>query len=233
MRSRDSIDDLIDRHGPDTIVAAMRPLLTDDRMARIEAVLDARLGGLTVVLENLYDPHNGAAALRSAEAFGLANVHAVESSGAFSASASITIGSDKWLDLHRHKDVAGAAAALRGHGFLLAAAVPSATATLDDVPGEQPLALWFGNEHLGLTPAAISACDLQVGIPMFGFTRSFNLSVSVALLTARAAERRRAALGRAGDLPEEERAYRRARWDAQDNRGAAEIIERYESGRTR
>lgn len=233
MLPRDQLDDLISRHGPETIVAAMRPLLTDERMARIEAVLDARLAGLTVVLENLYDPHNGAAALRSAEAFGLTGVHAVESSGAFTASTSVTIGSDKWLDLHRHKDVGTAAAALRADGFMLAAAVPSATTTLEDLPGEQPLALWFGNEHLGLTPAAIAVCDVMIGIPMYGFTRSFNLSVSVALLTSRAADRRRGALRRPGDLPLEERARRRARWYAQDIRGAVEIIDRYVSGRTR
>jgi tRNA (guanosine-2'-O-)-methyltransferase len=231
--ARDDIDELIERHGTETIVAAIRPLLSDERMARIESVLDARLAGLTVVLENLYDPHNGAAALRSAEAFGLCGLHAVESSGAFSASPAITIGCDKWVEVHRHPDVDHAAAALRADGFTLAAAVPSATATVDDLPGEQPLAIWFGNEHMGLTAAAVLACDVQVGIPMFGFTRSFNLSVSVALLTSRAAERRRAALGRTGDLPGEERAYRRARWYAQDIRGAAEVIDRHVSARTR
>lgn len=229
----DDIDELIRQHGPDTIVAAMTPILSDERRARIEDVLDQRLTGLTVVLENLYDPHNGAAALRSTEAFGLSAMHAIESSGPFSASPAITIGCDKWLDLHRHPDVATAAAALRADGFTLCAAVPLATTTVDDLPGEQRLAIWFGNEHMGLTAAAIEACDLQIGIPMHGFTRSFNLSVSVALLTQRAAERRRAALGRGGDLPGEERAHKRARWYAQDIRGAAEIIHRYVSGRTR
>src|SRR5688500_17782892 len=135
----------------------MRPLLSDERMARIEAVLDARLAGLTVVLENLYDPHNGAAALRSAEAFGLSALHVVEASGAFHASPSITIGCDKWLELHRHRDVASAAAALRAAGFTLCATVPTADATVDDVAGIQPVALWFGNEHMGLTRAAVEA----------------------------------------------------------------------------
>ena len=183
----DSARQLVDRHGPEVVVAALRPILSDERIARIEAVLDARLAGLTIVVENLYDPHNGAAAVRSAEAFGLSAVHAIEGTGPFHASPAVTIGCEKWIDLHRHPDVASARA------------------------------------------EAVAACTHRVEIPMYGFTRSFNLSVSAALILARASERRRTALGRLGDLPAEERAHRRARWYAQDIRGAAEIIERYVS----
>ena len=68
---------------------------------------------------------------------------------------------------------------------------------------------------------------------MYGFTRSFNLSVAVSLLVARMAERRRAALGRLGDLPPEVRAKWRARWYAQSIRGAAGIVERFVSEKTR
>jgi tRNA (guanosine-2'-O-)-methyltransferase len=228
---RDAIDELVARYGPEVVVAALRPLLTDERMARIEAVLDARLAGLTIVLENLYDPHNGAAAMRSAEAFGLVAVHAVEGTGRFDASPAVTIGCEKWIDLHRHRDVAAARAALAG--MLHIAAVPGAGATVDDLPPDQPWAFWFGNEHDGLSAAALAACAHRVEIEMFGFTRSFNLSVSAALILARASERRRTALGRPGDLPPEERARRRARWYAQDIRGAAEIIERHVSKQTR
>jgi len=227
----DSARQLVDRHGPEVVVAALRPILSDERIARIEAVLDARLAGLTIVVENLYDPHNGAAAVRSAEAFGLSAVHAIEGTGPFHASPAVTIGCEKWIDLHRHPDVASARAALAG--MIQVAALPGAGATVDDLPAGQPCAFWFGNEHDGLSAGAVAACTHRVEIPMFGFTRSFNLSVSAALLIARACERRRAALGRRGDLPAEERARRRARWYAQDIRGAAEIIDRYVSKQTR
>jgi tRNA (guanosine-2'-O-)-methyltransferase len=228
---RDAADELVARHGPEVVVAALRPILSDERVARIEGVLDARLAGLTIVVENLYDPHNGAAAVRSAEAFGLVAVHAVEATGRFHASPAVTIGCDKWIDLHRHPDVAAARAALPG--MIHVAAAPGAGATVDDLPAGAPCAFWFGNEHDGLSAEALAACSHRVEIPMFGFTRSFNLSVSAALILARASERRRAALGQAGDLPAEERARRRARWYAQDIRGAEEIIERHVSKRTR
>src|SRR5688572_18149833 len=128
----DAVDELVARHGPEVVVAAIAPLLSEERMARIESVLDARLAGLTLVVENLYDPHNGAAAVRSAEAFGLAAVHAVEGTGPFHASPAVTIGCEKWVDLHRHPDVAAARAALAG--MIHVAAVPGAGATVDDLP---------------------------------------------------------------------------------------------------
>jgi len=233
MRDGDDSDRLVERHGPDAVVAALAPLLSAERIARLEAVLDARLVGLTLVIENLYDPHNGAAALRSLEGLGIAAAHVIEGRGPFRASPAVTIGCDKWIDLHRHADVESARGALAAAGMTLCAAVPGAGATVDDLPPLEPCALVVGNEHEGLTPEALAACTRRIEIPMVGFTRSFNLSVAVALLAARLAERRRRALGRAGDLPVEVRAKWRARWYALSIRGAGEIVERYVSDLTR
>jgi len=229
MRAGDDSDRLVERHGPDAVVAALSPLMSPERMARIEAVLDARLVGVTLVIENLYDPHNGAAALRSLEGLGIAAAHVIEGSGPFRASPAVTIGCEKWIELHHHPDAESARAALTAAGMTLCAAVPGAGATVDDLPPLEPCALVVGNEHDGLTPEALAACSRRIEVPMYGFTRSFNLSVAVALLVARMAERRRRALGAAGDLPVEVRAKWRARWYAQSIRGAGEIIERYVS----
>jgi tRNA (guanosine-2'-O-)-methyltransferase len=233
MRDGDDSDRLVERHGAETVVDALSPLLSAERMARIEAVLDARLVGLTVVIENLYDPHNGAAALRSIEALGLGSAHVIEGRGPFRASPAVTIGCEKWIDLHHHADVESARAALTAAGMTLCAAVPGAGVSIDDLPALEPCALVVGNEHEGLTPEALAACTRRIEIPMHGFTRSFNLSVAVALLVSRLAEKRRQALGRAGDLSAELRAIWRARWYAQDIRGAGEIVERHVSNLTR
>jgi len=230
---RDPIAELLELHGPQRIVDVLRPILSEERVARIEAVLDARLGSVTAVLENLYDPHNGAAAIRSVEGFGLTSMHVIEGSGPFRFSPEVTIGCDKWIAVHRHPDVATCVAALRGAGMALYALDPDADADLDTVPVDRPLALLFGNEHDGLTAAARDACDGRLALPMHGFTRSFNLSVSVALATMRVAERRRAFLGRAGDLGDQERAILRARWYALSIRAAGQILERIVSEETR
>ncbi|HKA86687.1 MAG TPA: RNA methyltransferase [Haliangiales bacterium] len=225
----------MDGHDPVDVVAALAPQLSPDRIGRIDAVLDARLGGLTVVLENLHDPHNGAAALRSVEGFGLAELHVVEQAEPFRFSDKVTQGCEKWVAIRRYPRFGDAAAALHGRGFRLHAAVPGAPVAVDDLDVGRPAALVFGNEHAGLTGAARAACDGTFAIPMTGFTQSFNLSVSVALSVHAAAARRRAALGAPGDLPAEERARLRARWYvlSVDPRAAQGIVERYVANRTR
>jgi tRNA (guanosine-2'-O-)-methyltransferase len=224
----DDIDRLIERVGPARVIDALAPILSDERRARIDAVLAARLGSLTAIVEDTYDPHNAAAAVRTTEALGLAEFHAVAgpSGDRFATPKGITRGCHRWVDLHRWPDVAAAADALRGRGFRVIATVPAAAETVETLPVDRPLALAFGNEHDGLTPAAIAACDGAVSIPMFGFTQSFNLSVSVALVLARLAHRRRRELGAPGDLADDRMRYLRARWYALKIKGAIDIVER-------
>ena len=229
----DGIDELIQTHGAERIAAALRPLISDQRADRIETVLDARLASVTPLLENLHDPHNGAAALRSVEALGLQEAHVVESTEAFSHAPAITIGCEKWLTLARHRSIGAAAESLRGRGFALYAMLPGAERSVGEIDPTRPAALVFGNEHEGLTDEAIGVCDDAVSLPMFGFTQSFNLSVSVALALARMCERRREVLGRPGDLAAGERARLRARWYALGMRGVETIVSRLVSEETR
>lgn len=224
------------RYAPGDVVAALAPQLTDERKAKLEATLARRLAGLTVVLEDLHDPHNGAAAIRSVEAFGLCELHAVEQAEPFSFSARVTQGCEKWIALRRWPDVGACAAALHARGFRLFAAVPGAELTVHDIDVSRPAALVFGNEHAGLTSAAQAACDARFGIPMHGFTRSFNLSVSVAIAVHDCARRRRERVtADAPDVPDEERARLRARWYAlsMDERAAEGLVARYVSELTR
>src|SRR5688500_12223664 len=97
----DDIDRLIALHGAATVCAALAPLLSDDRIARLEAVLAARLGSVVTVVEDVYDPHNAAAAIRSSEGLGLQEFHAVEAEHRFSATDGVTRGCHRWIDIHR------------------------------------------------------------------------------------------------------------------------------------
>ena len=227
---RKLVDALIDRHGAAAVLAAVKPLLSEQRLARIDAVLAARLQSLTVVLENVYDPHNGAAAIRSVEAFGVSAIHAVEETNPFPVSPAVTIGADKWIDVHRHPTPERCAAALRDRGFALCATTPDADRELGELDMSRPWAVWFGNEREGLSRRAIELADARVAIPMVGFTRSFNLSVSVALVTRELAERRRAAIGAPGDLEPAVIEGLRARFAALGIRGLEEVVQRYLAG---
>ena len=223
---RDEIGRIIVRHGPDAVCAALAPLLTAERIARIDQVLAQRLGSLVTVVEDTYDPHNAAATIRTTEAIGLGELHVIEAAQRFSIAGGVTRGAHRWIELHRWRSVEAAVAALRARGFRVFATLPGAPHTVDDVDVTAPLAVAFGNEHAGLSPAAVAACDGALGVPMFGFTESYNLSVTVALAMSRIAARRRAHLGADGDLDAARRARLRARWFALGIRGAVGVIER-------
>jgi tRNA (guanosine-2'-O-)-methyltransferase len=211
---------------PAAVCATLGPLLLDDRRARIDEAAAARLGGVRLVIENLHDPHNGAAVLRSAEAFGVQRVDVIESVEPFRFSSTVTQGCEKWLDVVRHPTLGDAVTALRADGFAIYAAVPGAAAAVDDLDFARPAAVMIGNEHDGLTAAAVAAADVRFGITMAGMTRSLNLSVAAALILERASQLRRRALGRPGDLGEPAVLALRARFYAASVRGADVVLAR-------
>ena len=222
----DAIERLIDTHGPDVICRVLEPMLTAERIARIDAVLAARLGSVATVVEDTYDPHNAAATIRTTEALGLQDLHVIEPHLRFSATKGVTRGAHRWIDLHRWPAAESAVAHLRESGFRVYATAPDATVSVEDVDVSGPLAILFGNEHEGLSPAAIAACDASITVPMFGFTESYNLSVTVGLAMSRLAARRRAYIGAAGDLDPVRLARLRARWFALRIRGVVGVLER-------
>jgi tRNA (guanosine-2'-O-)-methyltransferase len=222
----DAIDRVIERHGPDAVCTTLATMMTPERIARIDTVLAARLGSVVTILEDTYDPHNAAATIRTTEAIGLQELHVIEPGDRFTASGGVTMGSHKWIEMERWKDPVSAVRALQGRGFKVYATLPGAPHTIEDVDVTTPIAVAFGNEHSGLSQAAIEACDGSLGVPMFGFTESYNLSVTVALAMTRIASRRRAAIGSTGDLAEDRRRRLRARWFALSVRNVIPILAR-------
>ena len=222
----DAINRMIARHGADAVCTTLAPMLTTERIARIDQVLAARLVSVVTVVEDTYDPHNAAATIRTTEAIGLGELHVIEPEERFSAAGGVTRGAHRWIELHRWRSAEAAIGGLRARGFRVFATLPGAPQTIDEVDVTTPLAVAFGNEHDGLSAGAIAACDGAIGVPMFGFTESYNLSVTVALAMSRIAARRRAAIGSLGDLEDQRRRELRARWFALKIRGAVGILER-------
>lgn len=160
--------------------------LTAERQSRLQDVLDQRTRHLTVVLENVYQPHNTSAVLRSCDAFGVQDVHVVETENRFRVTREITMGTDKWLTLHRHSVETDPAAAcitkLREDGYRILVTAPSSTAVpLAEVDITHKAALVIGHETEGVSTRFAEAADECVAIPMCGFVESFNLSVAAAL----------------------------------------------------
>ncbi len=160
--------------------------LTDERRSRLQNVLDQRTRHFTLVLENVYQPHNISAVLRSCDAFGVQDVHLVETENQFRVTREIALGSDQWLTLHRHRDADDPAAAciqrLRQSGYHILVTSPTTTASpLAEVDITRKAALVIGHETDGVTQQFADAADECVAIPMWGFVESLNLSVAAAL----------------------------------------------------
>ena len=165
------------------------------RAERLRHVLSMRRPDLTVVLENIHDPHNVSAILRSCDAVGVLRVELLYTVEKFprigkksSSSAS------KWLDRRRHTSVAACYSALREEGFrIYATRLGGASVSLYDLDLSMPSALVFGNEHRGVSPEAAEAADGNFHIPMVGMIQSLNVSVAAAVALYEAHRQRVAA----------------------------------------
>ncbi|MBN1336676.1 MAG: RNA methyltransferase [Deltaproteobacteria bacterium] len=185
-------DAVLERLPPD-----LRPLaatLLPRRVARMLDVLDRRLGSVVLVVEAVRKRHNVSAILRTADAFGLHEVHLV--SGGFRPSHGAARGSERWLHLVRCPSIAASVSGLRTRGFRIAVAdLGPACWTPETVPVDRPLAILFGSELTGVSAEAHALADGTVHVPMHGFVESLNVSVAAALVTRSVAERRRAVAG--------------------------------------
>jgi len=156
-------------------------------------VLDRRQPDLTVLMERVHKPHNLSAILRSCDAVGVLEAHAVPAPGGLELPAASSAGSSKWLPIRRHPDVAAAVAALRSLSFHVVAAHPEGTRDYRDVDFTRPTALLMGTELHGLSTEGLALADERVMVPMMGMVPSLNVSVATALLLFEAFRQREAA----------------------------------------
>lgn len=160
---------------------------TDQRKQKFEEVIHLRSRYVTVAVEDVYQPHNASAVLRSAECFGVQDVHIIENKNKYKPSEDISLGSHKWLSLQRHSkaddNTTACIQALRKNGYRIVATTPHKNdcliSELDLSKGK--IALFFGTEIDGVSQTILDEADEFVKIPMFGFTESFNISVSAAI----------------------------------------------------
>jgi len=193
---REPLRDAFEQIDPEPTITALEELVTAARRERLKAVLADRLESVTILMDAPHDPHNGAAVLRSCDAFGVFRLHVVERAEAFSASNAVAKGAERWVDVIAHDSTQNAVSALRAGDYRLIGTHPQGEllpAQLQQIPR---LALVMGNEHDGICKELIDGCDGLVRVPMRGFVESLNVSVSAAILLAHAT------LGRSGDVPE-------------------------------
>ncbi|WP_456476917.1 tRNA (guanosine(18)-2'-O)-methyltransferase TrmH [Oceanithermus sp.] len=168
--------------------------MTPERYRRLRAVLDRRQPDLTVLMENVHKPHNFSAILRTADAVGVFEAHAVNPTGGVPTFHDTSGGSEKWVYLRVHPDVEEAIAHLKGRGFTVYAANLSERAVdYREVDYTRPAVVLLGAEKWGVSTRAAELADADVIIPMMGMVQSLNVSVAAAVILFEAQRQRLAA----------------------------------------
>lgn len=156
---------------------------TPRRVERFRSVIGRRQRDLTVVLENIHDPHNVSAILRSCDAVGILGVellYTVEKFPKLGRKSSSS--ANKWIERRKHREVSSCYTALWQEGFrILATKVADSAPSLYELDLTGPVAIVLGNEHRGVSDEAAAAADGIFRIPMNGMIESLNVSVAAAV----------------------------------------------------
>lgn len=156
-------------------------LFTENRKARMESVSKNRTDYLRLAIQDIHDPHNVSACLRSAEAMGIKDVDVVTLKNSFKATGP-SRGTRYWSDIHSWQSVSDCVQHLKSKGYLLCAGLPSQDALpLTEIPLDKPLCVIFGNEHEGISDEWLDHIDIPFTIPMVGMVESLNISVAAAI----------------------------------------------------
>ena len=158
--------------------------MTNERRQKIEAVLSKRQNDLTVVLENVFDPHNISAVMRSCDAVGIQEIYVLttkvprhEKWGTRSSSSA-----DKWLTVHQYDDTKTCFEAVRKrYDMVLTTHLATDSVSLYDTDLTKSIALVFGNEHAGISDEVRALGDGNFIIPQMGMIQSLNISVACAV----------------------------------------------------
>ena len=166
----------------------LEQFITTERLELFYKLLNQRTRYITVVLEDIYQSQNASAVLRTADCFGIQDVHIIENKNEYQINPDVALGASKWLNLVKYNkqenNTLEAISHLRQKGYRIVATTPhTQDVNLENFDLTQgKTALFFGTELRGLSNEMIDNADEFLKIPMFGFTESFNISVSAAII---------------------------------------------------
>ena len=205
--------------------------MTEVRKDKIDVVLEQRTRHITVVLENIYHPHNASAIIRNCECFGIQDMHVIEDKFEYKPSTDIVRGSLKWLSLNYHRNDGNNSQEcvehLKAKGYKIAATcLRDDTISIDELPIEDKIAIVFGTEDKGVSSELMEKSDYTVKIPMCGFTQSLNVSVSAAICIRELTKRLKKS-DIDWHLSEEEKSELRLDWYKKSVRSLEKLLQHY------
>jgi tRNA (guanosine-2'-O-)-methyltransferase len=169
------------------LIDHLKDFMTEARVEKFKEVLEWRTRHMAVVLEDIYQPQNASAVVRTADCFGVQDVHVIENKYKYKVNPHVALGAADWIDLYKYNskdqnNTITCLSDLKQKGYQIIATGPHLKGyEISDLPIDQKFALVFGTEKLGISDDVKQMADGFVKINMFGFTESFNISVSAAL----------------------------------------------------
>lgn len=168
-------------------------IITENKKEMFDRISSERTNHITVVLENIYQEHNASAVVRTCDCFGIQQLHIIEKNNQYKLQRDIALGAGRWVDMYNYnigEDVTkDCILKLKSKGYKIVATTPHTEQTIFELNLNEPLAFIFGTERRGLSDDVFELADERVKIPMYGFTESFNISVSVAIILSTIRER--------------------------------------------
>lgn len=178
------------------LLAKMLEHISENKRNLFDEIIQNRTRHITVALENIYQPQNASAVLRTCDCFGVQDVHIIENNNKYETSRDVEVGSTKWLNLIKYNkkenNTLECITALKNKGYKIIATTPHTNdCEISELDITQPTVLLFGTELTGISDIAKENADGFVRLPMYGFTESYNISVSAALALYETTERMR------------------------------------------
>ena len=206
--------------------------LTPGRKILFDKIIDSRTRHFTIVAQDTYQDHNASALVRNCDCFGIQDLHVIEEFNAYRLAKGMALGAEKWVNLQYYNDYEANTQtcidSLREKGYAIVATSPHADDCLiDDYDISRRSAFFFGAEKKGLSRQILDEADALVKIPMYGFSESYNISVSVALLLQSLTRRLHNSTEIDWHLPEEEAIDIRIDWTIKSIRHGVQIADRY------
>jgi tRNA (guanosine-2'-O-)-methyltransferase len=169
--------------------------ISPNKKELFEKIAPNRTRHVTAILEDIFQPHNASAVIRSCDCFGIQDIHIIENRYQFDPSRRVHMGASKWVDQYKYNEqednTATCINALKEKGYKIIGTSPHAKTSIEDLDLSSPVAFLFGTELEGLSQEAMDMADTNVYVPMYGFTESFNISVSAALIFSQITQRLR------------------------------------------
>jgi tRNA (guanosine-2'-O-)-methyltransferase len=187
LRANPSLTSMSQEEKDQLLINHLFNYVTDRRRETLEKVLAQRTRHITLVLEDIFQSQNSSAAVRTCECLGIQDIHVIEKQSSYSVNKKVLKGANKWMDIIKYNEknannTERCYQQLRAAGYHVLVTDPSPDGiSIDQVSVDKKIALVMGNELEGISEYALNNADQKVNIPMFGFTESFNISVSAAI----------------------------------------------------